>query len=54
MPASRSLNIRPWMLVTILCLLYVVFVLIRNQGDPLALVTIGTRFDPGIIDGSEG
>jgi hypothetical protein len=54
MPTSRSLNIRPWMLVTIVCVLYVLFVLIRNQGDPLALVTIGTRFDPGIQNGSEG
>jgi hypothetical protein len=54
MPTSRSLNIRPWMLVTMLCLLYVVFVVIRNQGDPLALVTIGTRFDPGIPNGTEG
>jgi len=54
MPAPRSLNLRPWMLVLILCLLYVAFVLIRNQGDPLALVTIGTRFSQGIADGSEG
>jgi hypothetical protein len=54
MPTSRSLNIRPWMLVTLLCIVYVAFVLIRNGGDPLALVTIGTRFDPGIPNGSEG
>jgi hypothetical protein len=54
MPLSRSLNLRPWMVVTVLCVLYVALVLIRNNGDPLALVTIGTRFSEGIADGSEG
>src|SRR5262245_62119812 len=51
---SRSLNLRPWMVVTVLCLVYVALVLIRNNGNPLTLVTIGTRFSEHIADGTEG
>jgi hypothetical protein len=54
MSTSRSLNLRPWLVVTVVCLLYVVLVLVRNDGNPLALVTIGTRFSEGIADGTEG
>lgn len=48
------IRITPWLLVTLLCLLYVGFVLARNHGDPLALVTLGTRFSQGLADGTEG
>jgi hypothetical protein len=51
---SRSLNLRPWLVVTVLCLFYIVLVLFRNDGNPMALVTIGTRFSEGIADGTEG
>ncbi len=48
------IRIAPWSMVTLLCLLYVGFVIARNNGDPLALVTLGTRFSQGIADGTEG
>src|SRR5262245_11107745 len=48
------LRIRPWMVVTILCLLYVLFVVAQNNGDPRALVTIGNRFSNGEPEGTEG
>lgn len=51
MAASR---IRPWMVATLLCIIYIVFVLVRNNGNPLALVTIGTRFSERQPNGSEG
>lgn len=54
MSVSRSVNLRPWLVVTVLCLLYVALVLLRNDGNPLALVTIGTRFSEGIVEGTEG
>jgi hypothetical protein len=54
MPRTRSLNLRPWMLVTFICLFVIALVLTVNRGDPLSLVTIGTRFSQGISDGSEG
>ncbi|MEO8610815.1 MAG: hypothetical protein ABI690_23160 [Chloroflexota bacterium] len=54
MSMSRSLNLRPWIVVTALCLLYVAFIIVHNNGNPLALVTIGTRFSEGITDGTEG
>lgn len=47
-------RIRPWMVVVTLCVLYVAFVILRNNGDPLALVTIGTRFGEGDMFGTEG
>jgi hypothetical protein len=46
--------IRPWLVVTILCLIYVIFTIAQNNGDPLALVTIGTRFSEGNVQGTEG
>jgi hypothetical protein len=42
------------MVVTLLCILYSVLVILRSNGDPLALVTIGTRFSQGLSNGSEG
>jgi hypothetical protein len=45
---------RPWLIVTILCLLYVTVVIIANRGDPLALVTIGTQLSEGDPNGTEG
>lgn len=54
MHMPRSLNVRPWMVATLLCLIYVIVVLVGNNGDSLSLVTIGTRFSEGIIDGIEG
>jgi hypothetical protein len=53
MPLLRT-AIRPWIIVTILCLIYVAFTVRQNDGDPLALVTIGTRFSEGNPTGTEG
>ncbi len=47
-------RIRPYQIVTVLCLMYVIFVLAANNNDPLALVTLGTRFSQGNSAGSEG
>lgn len=50
-------RLRPSIVVTVLCLIYVAVILIANNGDPLALVTIGTQFSEGISEangGSEG
>lgn len=42
-------RIRPWQVVTILCLVYVlVFVFVKHGGDALALVDIGTQFSAGV------
>ena len=46
--------IRPWLIVTILFLLYAAVVILANGGNPLALVTIGTQFSEGNPNGSEG
>jgi hypothetical protein len=48
------IRIAPWSVVMLLCLLYTAFVIARNNGDPLALVTPGTRFSQGVADGTEG
>lgn len=46
--------IRPWLVVTVLCLIYCVVVILANNGDPLALVTLGTQFSEGDPTGTEG
>jgi hypothetical protein len=53
MPASRT-AIRPWHIVTISFLFYALLTIAQNNGDPLALVTIGTRFSEGNPQGTEG
>jgi hypothetical protein len=42
------------MVVTAICMVYILIVLFRSAGDPLALVTLGTRFSQGLTDGTEG
>ncbi len=49
-----KIRIRPWLVVTFLCLLYVSVVIIANKGDSLALVTIGTQFSEGIPEAQGG
>jgi len=49
--------IRPWLVVLVLCLLYLSVVLARNNGDPLAFAVIGSRYqvgDPAGTDGYDG
>jgi hypothetical protein len=46
--------LRPWWIVTLVAAVYLVLVVAANDGDPLALATLGTRFSEGDPDGSEG
>ena len=49
--------VRPWFIAVIVAVVYALLVVGINGGDPLELVTIGTRFDPGIPEedgGTEG
>ncbi len=46
--------VRPWVIVTLACLIYGIAIIATNDGDTLSLVTIGTRFSEGIEDGTEG
>lgn len=46
--------LRPYLLVSLVAVLYVGAVLAMNGGDPLTLVVVGTRFDPGVPGGSMG
>lgn len=48
------LHPRPWLIALIACALYILFVILRNGGDPLALVTIGTQFSEGIPEAAGG
>ncbi len=47
-------KIRPWQIVGLLCGLYLALILLNNQGDPMSLVIVGTRFDPGLPEGTMG
>jgi hypothetical protein len=47
---SASQFLRPWFLVTVLCLIYCLAVISVKDNDPLALVTIGTKFSEGTSD----
>lgn len=47
-------GVRPWMVVLVVAAAYLTGVALQAGGDPFAFVRIGTRFDPGIPDGSMG
>lgn len=47
-------HLTPTVVVLILCCLYILSVLIRYDGDPLAFVLLGTQFTQGDAQGSEG
>ncbi len=52
--------IRPWFITTVLCLVYVGFVILSNKGNPITLVTLGTQFsqqttaDKAVTEGYDG
>lgn len=46
--------IRPWFITTVLCLVYVGIVILSNKGNPMTLVTLGTRFSQQSPTGTEG
>lgn len=49
-----QIRIRPWLVVTMLCLIYCAAVIFANDGDPLALVTLGTQFSESIPEAEGG
>jgi hypothetical protein len=46
--------LRPWWIVTLIAAAYLTVVVAVNNGDPMALATIGTRYSRGAPNGSEG
>lgn len=50
----RLAFIRPWQVVSILSILYIILVLGANNYNPLSLVTIGTVFSEGIPEAEGG
>jgi hypothetical protein len=46
--------LRPWWIVTLIAAAYLTVVVAVNNGDPMALATIGTRYSQGAPNGSEG
>ncbi len=46
--------LRPWCVVTVVALAYMVAVVLRGHGDPLSLAMLGTRFSEGDPAGTEG
>lgn len=54
MSNKRTLRLSPWLIVTIACLVYALAVIAVEDGDPLALVTIGTEFSENDPTGTEG
>ncbi len=47
-------RIRPWHVVSIICLAYVVLTLTRYGFDPKYFALIGTQYDPGLPHGTPG
>jgi len=46
--------LRPWMVVLAVALAYVGLTLVRYGGDPLAFALVGTQYDPGDPEGTQG
>ena len=47
-------GVKPWQVVLLVAIVYLATVLVSHQGDPFAFVRIGSRFDPGVPDGTTG
>jgi len=47
-------RLRPWMVVSVLALVYVAWVLLHHGGDPLAFAMVGTRYSEGVPAGTDG
>ena len=47
-------RLRPWHVVLLICLAYVLLTLARYNFDPEYFALIGTRYDPGLPDGRPG
>jgi hypothetical protein len=46
--------LRPWWIVVLIALVYLIIVVVSYGGDPLVLSTLGTRFAEGDPNGTEG
>ncbi len=46
--------VRPWSIVAVITLAYMIAIVIRSHGDPLSLAMLGTRFSQGDPAGTEG
>lgn len=46
--------LRPWQVVLLVTAVYVGLTLARFDGDPLSFAIVGSRFDPGLPDGTQG
>ena len=53
-PRSTAARLRPWHIITVILGGYLALTLAAHGGDPMAFVIVGTRFDPGLPDGSMG
>jgi len=49
-----NLLTRPWVVVLLLGLVYVALTLVRSGGDPLAFALVGSRYEAGDPQGTEG
>jgi len=47
-------SLRPWHVVGLIALAYIALILARYSGDPTKFALVGTRFDPGLPDGTWG
>ena len=47
-------SLRPWHVVGLIALVYIALTLARYGGDPTKFVLVGTRYDPGLQDGTWG
>ncbi len=51
---ARTWLVRPWFIVLVVCLLYLVIVFLSHGSDPLTFVTPGTRYAELDPEGTEG
>jgi len=47
-------SLRPWHIVGLIALAYIALILARYSGDPSKFALVGTRYDPGLPDGTWG
>ena len=52
--STRRVVIRPSHIVGLIALAYIVLTLARYDGDPKQFALVGTRYDPGVADGTWG
>src|SRR5512139_1594311 len=54
--SSRNavVRLRPWHVVAVIALAYIALTLARYGGDPMKFVLVGTRYDPGLPNGTQG